>query len=266
MQNLEFHNIIDPDITILKIQSVITESPWSGWKTDQYHSSNVIFFVHQGESNVLIDNKMQRARENDIIYVPKNTRYMSKEVTYPITFTGIYFESLDTAEESYFNTIRHFTGCKHLKSKFIEAEKTFTKISPGRNFKMKKLFYSILDGILSTVQPYNTGSVYYATIKPAIDYIEENYMTGEMSSVFLANLCNITPIHFARCFRSIYGTNPKDYIIRLKMARAEEYLMYSAYSVLEISNLLGYSEPSYFSSAFKHIYGVSPTDFRKRNI
>lgn len=266
MNNLEFPNIIDPDITILKIHSVITESPWKGWKTEYFPPTDVMFFNHQGESNIFVDNKMKHIKENSVIYVPANSRYLAEEITYPLTFTGIYFSRLNNGEENFISTVRHFPGCKSLKNKFLEAEKLFTKISPGRNFRLKKAIYSILDGILSTTQPYNINSSYYTTIKPAIDYIEENYMTGDMSSVFLANLCNITPIHFARCFRSIYGTNPKDYIIRLKMTRAEEYLMYSAYSVLEISNMLGYSEPSYFSSAFKHIYGISPSEYRKRNI
>ena len=96
-----------------------------------------------------------------------------------------------------------------------------------------------------------------------MDYLETNYTKTGISITFLANLCNITPTYFTSVFKKIFNTTPKDYIINMRMEKAKEYLMYSTYTMNEISEDLGYSNPAYFSAAFKKNYGVAPTEFKK---
>ena len=49
------------------------------------------------------------------------------------------------------------------------------------------------------------------------------------------------------------------------MMTAKQLLMTSAYSVGEISDLLGYCDDNYFSYVFKKHFGLSPMQFRIRN-
>ena len=82
----------------------------------------------------------------------------------------------------------------------------------------------------------------------------------------LAELCSLHPTYFAHVFKEAYGTSPKSYIIGLKIKRAKEYLAHSDYSVNEISELVGYSDPAYFSSAFKKETGETPTEYKRRKM
>ena len=263
MNNLDFYNFFDPEISIKKIHSILQETCKEYWKSQSVNTCNAFFYILEGEYTIYIEGRRIKIKENDLIYIPEGQAY--KSAGKKLTFVGIYFSKHKTNEKSFFDEFHHLPGMKNMKNQFLEAARLFSRNPSGKSIKLMKQLYTILDNIVRAELPGNESFKYYSTIKNAIDYIENNYTKNDINSVYLANLCNITATHFARIFKKIYDTNPKDYVINLRMKRAEEYLIYSAYSILEISNLLGYSDPAYFSSAFKRIYGVSPSEFRKNN-
>lgn len=67
-------------------------------------------------------------------------------------------------------------------------------------------------------------------------------------------------------FSSIIKKSFKQYVIDLKLKKAEEYLINEPDStVLEIASRLGYDDPYYFSRLFKKHTGVSPKTFLKKS-
>ena len=54
-------------------------------------------------------------------------------------------------------------------------------------------------------------------------------------------------------------------MIEFRLKKAQELLLFSTYSLNEISELLGYQSYSYFSRIFKKHIGISPIDFRSNN-
>ncbi|MBI4977628.1 MAG: helix-turn-helix transcriptional regulator [Spirochaetes bacterium] len=72
-----------------------------------------------------------------------------------------------------------------------------------------------------------------------------------------------TTDHLIRVFKRATGVTPVDYLVRERVERAKDLLLYSSHSVDEIAGLLGYSDIYYFSRQFKERTGSSPTAFRK---
>ena len=266
MNNHNYFNIYDADISITDVDSILREEHSGFWRTEQKPSYNQLFYVLEGEYNIYIDNKSVRICENDVLFLPRNTAYRAEGYNKNFSFIGIYFSVLEPEPETFFHKFQHIRNLKNMKNQFREIARMFSGTQPGRRLRLKKALYSILENLTSASFSGDAICRYYSTIKNAADYIEENYMNNDISCVFLANLCNITPTHFAKTFKMAYNITPKEYIIRMRMKRAEEYLIYSAYSVMEISSLLGYSDPAYFSAAFKRIYGVSPSAYRKNSL
>ena len=67
---------------------------------------------------------------------------------------------------------------------------------------------------------------------------------------------------FRRYFKQISGLSPTEYLQSLRISRAKELLVFSAYSVKQIAGLVGFKDPYYFSRVFHAEVGLSPTDFR----
>lgn len=256
---------IDSDIIIEEVDSVlITTAPKKVWKSKRtLFEIDTVYYVREGEYNVYIGDNKIHMEENDVLYLPKGLPYYSESISKKMTFQGIYFYAKKDNPDDFFHTFQHIRNCKNLYNKFENIYKLFASNQFGKKLSSKKALYDILNHIMQKkMHEQNDFAVYYS-IKNAIEYIENNYTNNDISISFLANLCNITPTYFTYIFKKIFGTTPKDYIINMRMEKAKEYLMYSSYTMNEVSEKLGYSNPAYFSSAFKKIYGVAPTEFKK---
>jgi len=256
---------IDSDIVIEDIDSVlITSAPNKRWKSKKdSFEIDTVYYVRAGEYYVYIGNDKIHMRENDVLYLPKGIPYHSESISKSMTFQGIYFYAKKDNPDDFFHTYKYIPNCKNLFNKFENIYNLFASNQFGKKLVSKKALYDILNHIMQKkMHEQNDFAVFYS-IKNAIDYIENNYTKNDISISFLANICNITPTYFTYVFKKIFKTTPKEFIINMRMEKAKEYLMYTSYSMNEISEKLGYSNPAYFSAAFKKIYGVAPTEFKK---
>ncbi len=64
-------------------------------------------------------------------------------------------------------------------------------------------------------------------------------------------------------FRQELGTTPSNYLSMLRLQNAKSLLLNYPYSITQISEMCGYSNPYYFANAFRRYSGMSPTEFRK---
>lgn len=79
---------------------------------------------------------------------------------------------------------------------------------------------------------------------------------------FAADLA-ITPVHLNRICREMAGKSASELVQMHIVNEARKYLIYSTYSVSEITYLLQYEHPNYFAKLFKKHTGQTPTEFRQ---
>lgn len=78
-----------------------------------------------------------------------------------------------------------------------------------------------------------------------------------------AKKCGYSKYHFIRLFKEATGHSPIDYRNILRIQNACTLLEQTPYSIHEISEELGFSDPSYFSKLFKQHINKSPLAYRK---
>ncbi|MGK7390799.1 MAG: helix-turn-helix domain-containing protein [Candidatus Cyclobacteriaceae bacterium M2_1C_046] len=69
--------------------------------------------------------------------------------------------------------------------------------------------------------------------------------------------------YLSRLFSSVEGITIEHFIIKQKIEKAKEQIIYDQLSLSEIAYFLGYSSVPHFSSQFKKITGMTPTEFKK---
>ncbi len=107
------------------------------------------------------------------------------------------------------------------------------------------------------------NNVYSKQIVRAVDYI----MCHAHNRVFLeeaAEYLKISPAYLSRLFRQETGITFSEYVNKMKIEEASSLLLYTEYSDLEISNLLGFSSQSYFIKVFKKQIGLTPKQYKKQ--
>lgn len=81
----------------------------------------------------------------------------------------------------------------------------------------------------------------------------------------LAAIAHISPAHFARCFRSVFGETPHRYLQRRRIERSMFLLRETDRSVTAICYEVGFSSLGTFSRTFRAIVGDTPRDYRSGN-
>ncbi|MHA6485101.1 response regulator [Paenibacillus sp. strain BS8-2] len=94
-------------------------------------------------------------------------------------------------------------------------------------------------------------------------YIDENYMY-ELNLTSLAEKFNYNPSYFSELFKAKTGKTFIQYVSDVRMGHAAKLLHETSLGLWDISELTGFSNPSYFSSRFKRMYGMSPSEYRQR--
>lgn len=104
---------------------------------------------------------------------------------------------------------------------------------------------------------------YPAAYSAALDYIAENYKNN-ISISEIAAQCNFSVSRLSHIFKQYGNSSITQYMIKLKMIKAADLLLYTTAGISNIAAELGYNDPNYFSLQFKKYYGVSPKVYRKR--
>src|SRR5215813_11237627 len=80
----------------------------------------------------------------------------------------------------------------------------------------------------------------------------------------IAAVAHISPAHFSRCFRTVFGETPHRYLQRRRVERAMFLLRETDRSVTEICFDVGFTSLGTFSRTFSDIVGEPPTTYRWR--
>jgi AraC-like DNA-binding protein len=79
----------------------------------------------------------------------------------------------------------------------------------------------------------------------------------------LAAAAALSPAHFSREFKRIYGESPHGYLLTRRLERAASLLRTTNRSVTDIAFGVGLSSLGSFTTSFTRIYGRSPTAYRE---
>lgn len=78
----------------------------------------------------------------------------------------------------------------------------------------------------------------------------------------MSNVFFVCPAYLSRLFKKKTGINFVDYLTRLRVEKAKEFLALPALKVYTVAEMVGYENPRYFSRIFKDVTGMSPQDYR----
>jgi AraC-like DNA-binding protein len=95
----------------------------------------------------------------------------------------------------------------------------------------------------------------------AKDLADARY-TDRLTVADLAAAAMLSPAHFSREFRRVFGESPHHYLLTRRLERAATMLRTTDWSVLRICLAVGLSSAGSFTSSFRRAYGMTPTAYR----
>ena len=78
----------------------------------------------------------------------------------------------------------------------------------------------------------------------------------------IAAVAHISPAHFSRCFRTVFGETPHRYLQRRRVERSMFLLRETDRSVTDVCFDVGFTSLGTFSRTFREIVGETPSGYR----
>jgi AraC-like DNA-binding protein len=109
-------------------------------------------------------------------------------------------------------------------------------------------------------------------VRPVVSAVEQAKRVMEdagsrpVSMPKLARSLGVAYSYFRREFRARTGISPRQYLLRIRMQRAQRLLGASDESIKRIADRLGFSSAFHLSSAFKAEFGMAPSHWRRRRL
>ena len=93
----------------------------------------------------------------------------------------------------------------------------------------------------------------------------QDHAEGKINLKDVADNFSFSPNYLGHLFKEATNEKFNDFVIRMSMERACQYLLDPVIKIYEICDRLGYKNILYFNRQFKEYYGMTPSDYRKRN-
>ena len=259
--------MLDKKLVITNIKSVIlydtsTFATHESYCPDLPHCE--LIYTLDGENSVNFAGQNVTEKGDSIRYLPKGNHSNGSKYTLDIIKPGkcidVYFDTnSDISKEM---LIFDFHNNQSVRNMFTKMQKLWYEKNDVYYHKCMSLMYAILSELEKTNTFYMPEKK-HSVIKPAIEYIDNNFLSGDIDCTLLSDLCGVSYSYFKRLFIMKFNISPVKYITKKRISYACDLLVSNKYSVSDIASMTGYSDIYYFSRVFKENTGMSPSEYKK---
>jgi AraC family L-rhamnose operon transcriptional activator RhaR/AraC family L-rhamnose operon regulatory protein RhaS len=92
----------------------------------------------------------------------------------------------------------------------------------------------------------------------------DNHLNSSLQLADLAHAAGMSERSLSRNFHATIGQSPIEYLLNMRLQRAEELLLGSPTPISQIAYEVGFSDANYFTRQFHRLKGMSPRTYRKQ--
>ncbi|OAB36047.1 AraC family transcriptional regulator [Paenibacillus glacialis] len=131
--------------------------------------------------------------------------------------------------------------------------------------QVRGFFYQFVHRLLRQIQLSPEENSQHSLTEQVISFLSEHYQESK-SIESLSLQLNYSPQYLSRKFKEKTGLSPIEYVIRLRLEKAQCLLLTTDASLQEIARNVGYPDLFYFNRLFKKYMGIAPGKFRNNHL
>ena len=235
--------------------------PTESYRITRKNSPLCLFeYVIEGEGEIYIDGKWQKARAGDFYILPAGTDhiYRSSEINpWKKLWVNYYSKYMKSFLEAYgiHGGIYHSEAVKDYFEELISLSKSSAYASENC-FRIADRLHKIVR-IAATLSKDSSDDE-YGMKKLIAAYVHKRLNLDE-----LADGLHVSKSNLIRSFKKQNGVTPYEYLINLRLETAKILLKDTKLTIKEIADKLVFFDEHYFSSVFLKKIGCRPGAYRK---
>ena len=120
-------------------------------------------------------------------------------------------------------------------------------------------------GVLQKIGKLSKGGLAPWQMRRAAELLREN-LDGRIRLMEIARECALSVSHFARSFKTSFGTSAHQWLIQHRIDQAKQLMRQTSMPLIEIAIQAGFSDQAAFTRTFHQVVGVSPGRWRRNNV
>jgi len=227
---------------------------------------NTMILVTGGEYSIKLANKPKPMilKKNDIAFIPAGIE-LERCVCLPVSYCHISFNS--QADDPFCRS----AGIGKVILPEDQKSAIFKSLVQALVFPdNRELITHIIERVF--VENYLFGKtkktnfrIFSEEITSTVNYMNRN-LEKKLDIDDLAARVYLSHTGLIWKFKKELDTTPSQYLNMLRLRNAKQLLLNHSYSITEISEMCGYSNPYYFTNIFHKYVGMSPTEFRNYHL
>jgi AraC-like DNA-binding protein len=259
----------------LRIRWALDKPTIPGWR-DKRNSMGVhtLYWIHEGKGTFHTDRSYPVQGGMLAYMLPGLHMEMESDEQYPLHMTMILFDCVEvdfdespmgitpvSQLELPFLRSFHSDKMRELSLLFQDIYRSWVPGVPGGAVLSQTKLLSLLYDLHQHAATEKRVDSALLAVERVKQYLETSYNT-DFKIHELAERYGISVSYLRKMFHKAVGMSPKHYHTHIRHEHARHYLMYSSFSIKEISEVCGYLDEYHFSKSFKQFNGVSPSAFR----
>lgn len=183
------------------------------------------------------------------------------------SWIGFYGTNMDNRFKSgFFTPIRPIFNAG-IQDEILALFKKAVRISQEQHAGYQQMLAGIVNFLLGIAYSENRRMTFEEmkisnTINKAKIFIQE-HVSENISCEMIADAVGMGYSRFRRIFKDYTGFAPAQYVKEIRLNKARDLLVHTAFSCQEIAYSLGFESPAYFNTFFKKEQGMPPNEYRR---
>ena len=256
-------------IKLLNIASATYGGDWHS--LPHAHNHMELFYIVGGKGQFLIEDKLYPVDASKLVIINRNVNHTEigvKEAPLQYIVMGIEGLELPAGDDSngQYVILGHFDESREIYSCIKNILREMELKSPGYEDICQAyteiLTIRLMRSIELSVPGESQHSANNRQCTAAKRYIDLHFKEA-LTLDDLAEQVHINKYYLSHAFKREYGVSPMNYVITRRIEESKYLLAETDLSTSHISQLLGFSSPSYFSQVFRKAENTSPMEYRQ---